>query len=68
MPKKNTDTASNQQMTSFIEAARALECDESEERFNEALGKIARHKPKLEAPPTKDGVLESMASTKKRGN
>lgn len=34
------------QSDAFIEAARALECDESEQRFNEALGKIARHKPK----------------------
>lgn len=32
----------------FIDLARALGCDESEERFNEALKKVARHK----APPT----------------
>jgi len=30
----------------FIEAARALECDESEERFDETLKKVARHKPR----------------------
>lgn len=36
----------------FIETARALECDESEQRFNEALGKIARHKPKPEIVPS----------------
>lgn len=29
----------------FIAAARALECDEDEARFNEALGKVARQKP-----------------------
>jgi hypothetical protein len=29
----------------FIDAARALECDESEERFDAALKKIAAHKP-----------------------
>lgn len=41
------------QSDKFIEAARALECDESEQRFNETLGKIVRHKPKPEAPPDK---------------
>lgn len=35
----------------FVRVARALECDESEERFNEALGKIARHKPKAANNP-----------------
>ena len=34
----------------FEQAARALGCDESEERFNEALGKIARVKSKADAP------------------
>jgi hypothetical protein len=29
-----------------VEAARSLECDESEERFDAALKKIAAHKPK----------------------
>jgi hypothetical protein len=29
----------------FEDAARALECDESEERFDEALKKVAQHKP-----------------------
>jgi hypothetical protein len=29
----------------FAEAARALECDESEERFDAALKKVAAHKP-----------------------
>ena len=41
------------QSQSFIEAARSLECDESEERFNAALGQIARHKPKPEVLPEK---------------
>ena len=48
MPKN-----SNHQQTqsdNFIETARALGCDESEERFNEVLGKIARAKPKPDAP------------------
>ena len=32
----------------FIEAARSLGCDESEEQFDAALAKVARHKPKTE--------------------
>ena len=36
---------SSTQATKFKEAARKLGCDESEERFNEALKKVARHKP-----------------------
>jgi hypothetical protein len=47
----------------FIDAARALECDESEERFDAALKKIAAHKPpkdsetgapEAKAKPTKE--------------
>jgi hypothetical protein len=33
------------QHNGFIEAARALDCDESEEHFDAALAKIAAHKP-----------------------
>jgi hypothetical protein len=36
----------------FVDAARALGCDESEERFDEALKKVAAHKPP--PPPQKD--------------
>jgi len=32
----------------FIEAARQLGCDESEERFQAALRTVARHKPTSE--------------------
>lgn len=35
----------NDQRHRFEEAARALECDESEERFDAALRKVAAHKP-----------------------
>lgn len=45
MPNRNTAQTAKSQMSAFEEAARALECDESEERFNAALGQIARHKP-----------------------
>jgi hypothetical protein len=34
------------QSKAFEDAARAHECDESEERFDAALRKIAAHKPK----------------------
>ncbi|GEM_PF-3552918 len=44
--KPNTD-----QSDQFTQAARALECDESEQHFNTTLGKIVRHKPKPDAPP-----------------
>jgi hypothetical protein len=33
------------QSKAFVQAARALCCDESEERFDAALAKVARHKP-----------------------
>lgn len=45
--------AKGKQSAAFIEAAIALECDESEERFNEALGKIVRQKPKPDMPTEK---------------
>ena len=39
------------QIDRFKQAARDLETDDNEKRFNEKLGKIARQKPK--APKTK---------------
>jgi hypothetical protein len=42
MNKNNNPT---DQRGRFIETARALGCDEDKERFEAALGKIARHKP-----------------------
>jgi hypothetical protein len=38
---------------SFEDAANAAGCDLDEARFNEALRKIARHKPKPDKPPEK---------------
>lgn len=38
-----------EQHARFVETARALECDESEEAFDEKLKVIARHKPKPSA-------------------
>ena len=41
-----------EQSQRFIDAARELGCDESEERFNETLRAVAKHKPKpLERDP-----------------
>lgn len=50
MGDRKPHNVTESQSTVFKEAARALGCDESEERFNEALGKIARVKPKTDAP------------------
>jgi hypothetical protein len=37
--------ADKQQSKRFVEAARALGCDEDPARFDEILKKVARHKP-----------------------
>jgi hypothetical protein len=42
MPKRKEN-----QVAKFMAAARELETDNSEKRFNERLGKIARQKPAL---------------------
>jgi hypothetical protein len=34
-----------------MKAAREFGCDESEERFDEVLKKVAKHKPRAETPP-----------------
>lgn len=44
---------SKDQIDRFREAARELECDESEERFEDAMRKIAKQKP-----PEDDGKDE----------
>jgi hypothetical protein len=48
--RKNQTPSITHQGKSFIDAARALGCDESEERFDAALKKVARHKPPPEHP------------------
>jgi hypothetical protein len=50
MAKRN---ATGDQTQRFIEAARELGCDESEERFDDALRKVAKAKPKPEAEKPK---------------
>jgi hypothetical protein len=59
------DNSKSAQSKRFIHAARALECDESEERFDAALKKIGAYKPppkdsetgapKAKAKPSKEG-------------
>ena len=41
----SNSTQNKVEAQNFAEAARALECDESEERFDAALKKVAAHKP-----------------------
>jgi hypothetical protein len=43
-------SADKQQSKLFIEAARALGCDEDPAHFDEILKKVARHKPPPDAP------------------
>lgn len=45
MPTKSTE-----QLDKFKEAARALECDEDEARWDERLRKVAKAKPQPEKP------------------
>ena len=47
MIDKQAKRQNKSQHREFVETARALECDESEERFDEALKKVAGHKPSL---------------------
>lgn len=63
MSGEKTKAKARSQREHFEEAARSLECDESEERFDAALKKIAAHKlhkdsedgaPKSEAKPIKE--------------
>ncbi|MFA5963487.1 MAG: hypothetical protein WC804_05680 [Sphingomonas sp.] len=42
--------ADRDQSEKFKEAARALECDESEERWDATLKKVAKAKPEPEKP------------------
>ncbi len=41
------------QITKFKQAARELETDDNEKRFNEKLGKIAKQKPPVPANKSK---------------
>lgn len=41
------------QRDKFMSTARELGCDESEERFDAALGKLVKHKPPPDDKPAK---------------
>ncbi len=47
MPTESSgSTGSNPaQLDKFKEAARALDCDDDEQRFKERVGKLVKHKP-----------------------
>ena len=49
------DIKKDQQIKGFRKAARELGADESEERFNDALRKVGKHKVK---PSDADGAAE----------
>lgn len=57
MTKKQREPKSNayevEQHKRFLEAARALECDEDKEKFEARLGKIAGRKPQRAEPEGK---------------
>ena len=54
-PISNPDEAAAQHKR-FIQTARALECDEDKERFEEKLKKIAKAKPKT-TTEKKSGIM-----------
>jgi hypothetical protein len=60
MPKRKVSEPDPEQYQRFVEAARELGCDESEERFVEVVRKVAA--PKSEAPS------EPSASAAKRSH
>lgn len=51
MPGGNRKTTKSEQKERFEQAARELGCDEDESQFEDALKKVARHKPPPAAPP-----------------
>jgi hypothetical protein len=64
MAKNISKRDNKDQSSAFIEAARALECDESEDRFDAALRKVG--KAKLTHPPRPGkGASPSAAKSEK---
>lgn len=53
MAENNEGKKPLSQSDKFRSAARDLGCDESEERFDAALGKIVKHKPPPDDKPAK---------------
>lgn len=50
--QKKRKVINDGQSKAFAEAAKSLECDESEERFDKTLKKVAQHKPIDEKKPS----------------
>lgn len=50
MPSGNRRATKSEQKDRFEQAARELGCDEDESHFDDKLKKVARHKPRDEAP------------------
>lgn len=57
MAKKPTSSSAKSQGAQFVEAARSLGCDEDPAHFDEALKKVARHKPSKD----NDGPIASQS-------
>jgi hypothetical protein len=56
MVKAKKPTSGRKQIAKFRKIARELECNESEEAFDRALGKIGKAKPPAATPPRKKRV------------
>jgi hypothetical protein len=54
LPRPSGSAAPETQHDRFVEAARALGCDEDEAAFDEKLKAITRSKPKSEAKKTEE--------------
>jgi hypothetical protein len=61
MVDRKIKSAQASQRQDFVDAARSLGCDESEERFDAALKKVAAHKPSKER---EDGGARANSNTK----
>ena len=60
-PRKTEPATEKSQRQRFKEAARELGCDDSEEAFDEALKKVARHTPKDEKATPRERKGEKKA-------
>lgn len=54
MAKKPTDAEVKAQHAKFVEAAKAAECDENEQRFAETVKKVAKAPPPHQPSKGKD--------------
>jgi hypothetical protein len=66
MPKTNKPETPAEQVSRFIETARALGCDEDKERFEAALGKIASASARPKSAPDKASAKAKAKASKSR--